>query len=293
MLGTPNPDRPTLTVVAGVSLGAVFRVSAETRLGRSGQCHVRISHPNVSRIHAKIIREDDGRYFVLDQGARNGTTVGGKPVTRHELKDGDRIGLGQDVYFRFAFATANEEESARYLYESATMDGLTQAVNRRFFEHRLQEELAFANRHTAPISLLLLDIDFFKSVNDKHGHQVGDYVLETMSAAIRTTLRGEDIFARYGGEEFAIVARGIDLWHATVLAERIRMLVQRTPFAVQGTSIPVTVSVGIASMACCGPSATMEQLIEAADRRLYLAKASGRNRCVGDESRVSLRNTMS
>jgi diguanylate cyclase (GGDEF)-like protein len=172
-------------------------------------------------------------------------------------------------------------------YESSILDGLTNAANRRHLDDRLASEVAYAKRHSIELCLLIIDIDHFKQVNDRLGHQAGDHVLRELASIVKRALRLEDVFARYGGEEFAIVSRATDRRHGLLLAERIRHLVQSTTFEYdhplsgqsQRKRIDVTVSVGVASLADCGTELSPEKLIRAADVALYRAKAAGRNCC--------------
>jgi two-component system, cell cycle response regulator len=271
----PVCDRGTLTMVSGTEAGSVYRLGANTVVGRSLDCQVKIHESGVSRRHALITQSGETEYFVQDLGSRNGTTVRGRPITRARLVDGDRIGVGP-VFFRFALADETEEMALKRRYEFSIVDGLTGAMNRKHFDDRLIGELAYAKRHKAGVTLMIIDVDHFKKINDRHGHQAGDTVLKRLATLIRSTLRVEDVFARYGGEEFAIIARGIDTQHAVLFAERIRMLVERTQFLHKTTPLQMTVSIGVASLADCR-DASVDQLISLADSRLYVAKASGRN----------------
>jgi two-component system, cell cycle response regulator len=273
----PICDRGTLTMVTGSEAGAVHRLGRSALVGRSLEAQIRIDDAGVSRRHSVILQESDTEYILQDLGSRNGTTVRGRSVTRCRLADGDRIGFGP-VFFRFTLADELEETALRQRYESSIVDGLTGAMNRRHFDDRLVGELAFAKRHDAAVSLLLIDIDHFKKVNDRHGHQAGDSVLRQLAATIRHTLRLEDVFARYGGEEFAVIARGIDLERAGAFGERLRNLVAKTSFKHEQAVIPVTLSIGIASLSDCN-DASVDQLVRVADARLYAAKAAGRNCC--------------
>jgi diguanylate cyclase (GGDEF)-like protein len=271
----PVCDRGTLTMVSGTEAGSVYRLGPNTVVGRSLDCQVKIHESGVSRRHALITQSGETEYFVQDLGSRNGTTVRGRPITRARLADGDRIGVGP-VFFRFALADETEEMALKRRYEFSIVDGLTGAMNRKHFDDRLIGELAYAKRHKAGVTLMIIDVDHFKKINDRHGHQAGDTVLKRLATVIRSTLRVEDVFARYGGEEFAIIARGIDTQHAVLFAERIRMLVERTQFLHKTTPLQMTVSIGVASLADCR-DASVDQLISLADSRLYVAKASGRN----------------
>jgi two-component system, cell cycle response regulator len=280
----PKPrNLATLTVVAGPRVGAIFTlVDEETFIGRSGGCAIQIDDPGVSRRHAKIIRQSLVTCAVQDLESRNGTFVNGRQVASARLSEGDRLGVGDTIVLRFAFADEAEERHLRGLYESTVTDGLTGVFNRKHFNERLKAEIAYAKRHGTPLSLLMLDLDHFKKVNDTFGHLAGDQVLKMVTAAVKKTLRVEDIFARYGGEEFTIIARGADVAHTLPLAERVRSIVEKAKIEYDGISIPVTISIGIASLACCTRGGSVEELVSVADRRLYACKAAGRNRYVSE-----------
>jgi two-component system cell cycle response regulator len=273
----PVCDRGTLTMVSGAEAGLVWRLGASSVVGRSPDCEIHIDHAGVSRRHARIFQESETEYVVQDLGSHNGTTVRGRSVTRGRLEDGDRIGFGP-VFFRFALADEKEVLALKQRYEFSVIDGLTGAVNRRHFDDRLVVELAYAKRHQTEVSLLMLDVDLFKAINDTHGHQAGDAVLRQLAQSIKNALRLEDVFARYGGEEFAVIARGIGGGEALAFAERIRRVVEDARFAHDGTPISVTVSVGAATLADCNEP-SVDQLVKLADGALYVAKAAGRNCC--------------
>ncbi len=171
------------------------------------------------------------------------------------------------------------EEIRRVSY----LDALTGVNNRRFLEQRIDEELNRCQRNAEPLSCQFFDIDFFKSVNDKHGHQGGDRVLSLVAVAIREQLRDNDIFVRYGGEEFVALLSNTDEAKALEIAERVRKTIQMLAIAFDDTSIPVTVSIGVStyqpdstSISIDGEIAT--RLIKSADSALYRAKHNGRNR---------------
>ena len=278
----PVCDRPTLTMITGSQAGSILTLDRQdTLLGRASECDVKVEDLGASRRHARISRMPDGSFMLEDLGSRNGTTVHGTPVQAHALADGDRVGLGPSVFMRFAYTDQSEEELLRRLYTSSIIDGLTGTLNRTHLLERLSAELAFAKRHKAPLSLLLVDLDHFKNINDTWGHLAGDQVLRETCSLVKGTLRAEDIFARYGGEEFVIVARGIGVEHAVLFADRVRQVVSKATFAFEGKPIRLTVSIGVASLSCCPPGAGMRELVELADLRLYEAKRRGRNCTVG------------
>jgi diguanylate cyclase (GGDEF)-like protein len=144
---------------------------------------------------------------------------------------------------------------------------------------RMAKELAYARRHGAPLSLIMLDIDHFKSVNDTFGHPAGDAVLIQLSKVVHDTLRTEDVFARYGGEEFAVICRGVNVERATIVAERLRELVAAMRTKADDQEIAITLSLGVAGYQETGAE-NPEQLIASADEALYEAKRAGRNRVV-------------
>lgn len=172
------------------------------------------------------------------------------------------------------------EEIRRISY----IDALTGVNNRRFLEQRIDEELHRCQRNAEPLSCQFFDIDFFKSVNDKHGHQGGDRVLSLVAAAIKNQLRDNDVFVRYGGEEFVALLSNIDEPKALEISERVRKAIQALVIAFNDTSISVTVSIGVSTYVPDSTSLLMDEqtagrLIKSADSALYRAKHNGRN-CV-------------
>jgi len=161
------------------------------------------------------------------------------------------------------------------LANMSRIDGLTQVYNRRYWQESLEKEYAKAGRHDKKLSLIMLDLDYFKLLNDNYGHQCGDMVLIEISALIDSLLRVEDIFGRYGGEEFAIILPETDSTGAVELAERICREVSKASLIFNDEMITVTISLGVAQLSDAGTS--YEELIGQADSALYQAKAQGRN----------------
>jgi two-component system, cell cycle response regulator len=275
----PSPHRASLTVLHGLNAGQVFTVEQdETVLGRGRESDVRIDDVGISRRHARVVRTEGRGYAIEDLGSTNGIFVNGRTVERAELASGDRVQIGPTILLRFSFITPDEEALARKLYEGSTRDALTQLFNRKYATERLAAEVAYAHRHGTLFSLILFDLDYFKRVNDSYGHQAGDVVLRVVAAQVQKTTRTEDVLARYGGEEFVVLVRGIEPRGVGVLAERIRMGVDRLSIPWESRTLKTSVSVGVASLSECGPKAAAEALLALADERLYQAKARGRNR---------------
>jgi diguanylate cyclase (GGDEF)-like protein len=275
-------DRAVLTQTAGLEAGRICSLEGtNVTLGRSSECTHMFDDAALSRVHAKIMRAGN-RYSVEDAGSRNGVFVNERRVTISELRDGDRVRLGSAITLRFQMVDAKEEAALTKVYESSVRDGLTGAFNRKYLDDRLLAEVAFAVRHQSALSVVMLDIDHFKKVNDSYGHQAGDDVLKETAHLLRLTLRTEDILGRYGGEEFIIVARGVELRKAVLLAERVRALIEQKPVTFEGNVIARTISAGVASLECCRAKRDRETLIGIADERLYKAKEGGRNWVVGE-----------
>ncbi len=256
----------------------MYRVDrSETVIGRASDATIRLQDDGVSRRHAKVVQIGKD-LWIEDLRSANGTTVNGEPIDRRQLKDGDKVEIGATTILKFTYSDELEEAFHNKMYEAALRDGLTQAYNKRHFIERLTTEVAYARRHGTPLTLLMLDIDHFKQINDTHGHPAGDSVLATLARTVTGALRTEDLFARYGGEEFCVLCRGEPLANAAVLAERLRAAIEATVFEVQKQRIRVTTSIGVAALLDKAEDAT--RLIADADAALYEAKRSGRNRIV-------------
>jgi len=169
------------------------------------------------------------------------------------------------------------EAQNRSLKELAIRDGLTGIYNHRHFQELLSREVEFAKRYKNQLCCMMMDLDFFKDVNDNHGHQFGDFVLREFVSLIAGEIRSSDILARYGGEEFVLLLPKIDIDSARVVAEKVRKKVENHSFRHEGVSHRVTVSIGIF---CGNPEAnfTGRDLLRYADKALYQAKDRGRNK---------------
>ncbi len=174
---------------------------------------------------------------------------------------------------------ANERLSAlnKELEEITITDSLTQVFNRQYFMDRIKQEVKRSYRYGTHVSLLMLDIDYFKKVNDTYGHQAGDSVLAGVAGLIKNGLRDTDLFARYGGEEFCLLAMAMDQAGAELLAERLRKKVESAEFVSGGNRLKVTVSIGVSAW-LPEIKENFEELVRRADSALYSAKQEGRNR---------------
>ncbi len=198
-----------------------------------------------------------------------------RPIDRDELKARVRTQIRR---LRYADRLRNDLNTS---IQMAVIDGLTGLHNRRYFETHIVGLLDQAARKGRPLSLMILDIDHFKAVNDTWGHDAGDEVLKSFAARARKVVRSADLVCRCGGEEFVVVMPDTPLAVATLIAERIRSTVEKDPFTI-GTAKPaiaVTVSIGLAER---GRDSAPEALYRRADKALYLSKGAGRNRVTAD-----------
>ncbi len=205
-------------------------------------------------------------------------------------RDPERFARDKDTYFleRLATTVAVSVESAinhERLAILGLIDPLTEINNRRFFDQRLDEEVMRTLRGKAPLACLLIDVDHFKRINDTHGHQAGDSVLQRVAALLRQHLRGQDVLARYGGEEFVALLSGTTVQRARVIAERIRLALEQKLLPLEnGETLQITASIGVSLLEPMQHQGEFRQLgtelIERADQALYKAKENGRNRVI-------------
>jgi diguanylate cyclase (GGDEF)-like protein len=268
-----------MVLSGGVAAGRMFRLDRdEVVVGRSPGAEIFIDDEGVSRKHAKFIREGS-EYRVMDLTSTNGTFVNGEKTSSALLKSGDKIQIGSTTVLLFSVQDDMEENFQRNLFEAATRDGLTGTMNRRALLEELAAELAYSRRHRVPVSVVMIDVDHFKIVNDTWGHLAGDQALIAVAQALAAATRSEDRLGRYGGEEFLLLLRETSQQQAYRCAERCRQRVEKSEIHWQDQRIKLTISLGIATLGPGGPDQP-EGLIELADKALYEAKAQGRNRIV-------------
>jgi two-component system, cell cycle response regulator len=259
-------------------LGHRFRLArgTEIEIGRGPDCGM--SFPDVSsisRLHARLSHRERG-VVLEDLGSTNGTYVNDRRIAGPTtLRSGDRFQVGV-VHFKFLHELDVEAAYHHAIFDLATRDGLTEIFNKRKFDEELEREFSRARRYARSLSLVAIDADHFKAVNDHYGHLAGDAVLKQIALRVSSLLRSEQIFARVGGEEFAILCPETDEGGAASLAEKLRRTIAAEPFRFADVATGVTCSFGVAQM-----TEAMERptdLCVAADRALYVSKGNGRNR---------------
>jgi diguanylate cyclase (GGDEF)-like protein len=179
-------------------------------------------------------------------------------------------------------------ETNKRLERLSITDGLTNLFNHRYFQDELGRAFEESARYGRPLSLAIVDLDFFKKVNDTYGHAVGDEVLKAVSRLFQDSIRTTDLAARYGGEEFAVMMPETGVHAAVTFAGKIRSLIESTPIQTQAGTVNVTVSIGVAAVPHPKIHAAKE-LIVAADKALYRAKDGGRNQVQAEERQVEAR----
>jgi diguanylate cyclase (GGDEF)-like protein len=188
-----------------------------------------------------------------------------------------RMGRLQQDIDRMKNEVATERQRADILGKEVLIDPLTGVYNRRAYGKRISEELQRYLRHKRPFSMLMLDVDHFKSVNDQYGHAVGDLCLKEIIKRIQPLLRQSDFLARFGGEEFVLLLPETVQSGAVEVAEKLRKCIEKTEFLHRGKLVPITISIGATQVMSTDQQTDM--LFNRVDKAMYRAKAAGRN-CV-------------
>jgi diguanylate cyclase (GGDEF)-like protein len=278
----PPPDQPAgndcVVVIYAAEPGLLGKRyvldKSPLRIGRGGDNHIVLEGDSVSRRHAHFERRA-GAWYIVDDGSTNGTFLNEDQVKGEApLGNGDRVKVGPSI-LKYLSGLDAEAKYHEEIYKMTIVDGLTQIHNKRYLFEALDRELIRARRYDRQLSLLIFDIDFFKTINDQYGHLAGDHVLRELARIVQERIRRDEVFARYGGEEFVIVLPETPLAGGVALAENLRGRVESHAFAFQGERIPVTISVGCAMLA---EERTAAELIQRADDKLYEAKRGGRNK---------------
>jgi diguanylate cyclase (GGDEF)-like protein len=278
--------RPALVFLSGDLLAVPIPLEREeVILGRALANDVRINDSKVSREHAKIVSIYDSvnnstSYILQDLGARNGTYLNGQKISQATLQNGDKIIIGEHI-LRFELLDEIDREYQRQIRRLLSHDDLTGLLSSRSFFSELRREASRSNSEKRPFCVLMMDVDFFKNVNDTYGHLTGSKTLEEIGMCVAQIMRSGDAAARFGGEEFAAFLLDAELTQGLVAAERIRQVIEEYKFTVlrQGKSSDthnLTISIGVASFP--DDSKDPIELVEMADSALYRAKREGRNK---------------
>jgi diguanylate cyclase (GGDEF)-like protein len=282
-VGTGRLTSACLIVIQGKEIGRDYRLRKRALvLGRDLEVDIPIADDAVSRRHASIEIRQEGdsgelHFWIVDLGSTNHTFVNGKPVDRAELHDGDKVQIGETI-LKFALLDEIDSRFHREVRERIRYDSLTGLLTRDSLFLALEMEIKRAATYRLPLSVLMMDLDRFKRVNDTHGHLMGSHVLAGVGRLIRDNLRMVDVSGRYGGEEFITYLAETRAAKAVAAAERIRRGLERHTFDYGGATLQITISIGVASYPEHGKDVTT--LVARADSALYLAKERGRNQVI-------------
>lgn len=272
---------PALVVLLGPQgyVGKQFPLTqTEYVIGRSMDCTIQLDDKSVSRNHARLIVMGN-EVNIIDLGSANKTVVNGgilAAMSPYRLKNNDQIKAG-NVILKFLEKGNIEAVTNRELNEKAAKDALTGAYTKGALLERAPELIKRSEVLNEDLSLIVLDIDHFKRINDDYGHPAGDYVLKKLASVIMTKMvRSHDFFARYGGEEFVILLSATPSKAAAEVAERIRSTIETTPFIFEGNKLPITVSLGVVTRR--QDEAEWDDFFKRGDEALYQSKQGGRNR---------------
>jgi diguanylate cyclase (GGDEF)-like protein len=270
------PDVPILRVLAGRDVLRFVVIGPAVEVGRDAGCGLNLNDASVSRRHA-VIRSDEDGFCVEDLGSRNGTFVNGQQADFERLSPGDRLEVG-NVPLRFDLVSPYELAHLQEVLDrlaASDRDPLTGLLTRAYLDDRLPQLLELCSRTSRPLSAVFVDLDHFKSVNDRFGHAIGDDVLRQVGLILAYAVREREVCVRYGGEEIVVVLEGATESQAVVVADRLRELVESHQWSAIAKGLAVTVSCGVAQWR---PGEGVREWLQGADRALYAAKNGGRNR---------------
>jgi len=279
---------PTIRVVAGPDMLSYVTVPVgqEIVIGRDDAAALPLTDITVSKRHAKVSHDDGGALVLADLDSTNGTAVNGQPVTRTILRPGDHLEIGA-VSMRVDMLSAEELGHLRRVVsrlEAANRCTMTGLLTRSFMEENLPNLVQKCDRAEAPISCVFVDIDRFKSINDQHGHKIGDEVIRGIARLLMLGVRDNDPAIRYGGDEIVLVLPGSKEALAVEVAERIRRMVAGHDWDRTAPGLRVTCSFGVAQR---NPDESITNWLDRTDKATYASKRGGRN-CVVASSKLGV-----
>lgn len=268
------PSRACLIVMHGSETGRhYFLTREETVIGRSREADISLDQEPVSRQHALIRRRDD-KLRLLDLDSKNGTYVNEVAIKDTELREGDFIQIGRTL-FTFASGDGVEGQYHEDIHRLSTLDSATQVFNRQYFEAALDREINRCQRHKRPLSLLFLELDDFKSIQQTHGPEAARVVLIETARLLCANLRKEDVLACYGGEAFAVILAETDAVAAKTVSDTLMGVVRDTPITLANGEVRATIRVGATTVTNPSRETTGQQIIAAATAEVGKAQAGG------------------
>ena len=250
-------------------------------IGREKVNDIALNDGKVSKVHCEmsVIRSGSGKgidqIYVLDLDSTNGTFVNGDAVVQAPLRGGDKVQVG-DTILQLSFSDEIEREYHAKLFDFAARDALTGLYNKRFIVNELENYCRIARRSSRAFSIIMIDIDDFKTINDRYGHLSGDEYLKQLAGLIHASLRDQDIAGRIGGEEFLIILPETAIDGALQLAIRVRKRVEEFVLEHHDFRIQTTISAGVCQYE--GKIMDTKEFLELADQALYEAKRAEKNK---------------
>lgn len=270
-------EEPTLLVTAGACAGRRLTLAElPATIGRGRRCEVTLDASGISRRHLRVDRDAHGNLVIEDLTSTNGTFVGNERIKTHVLSAGEQVLIGSDTVLTLAPSGAARDPANASSSERAVRDDLTGAYTKRYFLSKLREEHAHHLRARQAVSTIKLSIDAYRDINEVFGHDAGDLVLIRVADIIAEASSAAGICARWGAKKFALLLGGQDERSAWEIAERIRRAVDDDRVEWEGRRIPLTVSVGIATLRA-NDICEMQELLDEANDNLIRAKFQGGN----------------
>jgi two-component system cell cycle response regulator len=266
---------PSLVVVLGADVGARAVLDRSIEMGRDPSCELPLHDDNVSWRHARVEDRGSGDWVLMDLGSTNGVLVNGAACKGAALRPGDRIFLGKTVLE--VQQDALREVQAAELERLLSIDDLSGLWVKRRFDAELVSSVAAVHAGTQPVlSVVVMDMDGVKAINDTHGHAMGAFVIGEAGHVIGERVESHGFATRFGGDEFAAAFPGVDKSRAAALAEEIRAAVVAHVYERSGVAVHPGLSCGVATLP--GDASDAETLFQAADQAMYRAKRGGKNR---------------
>lgn len=277
----PGDKVGLLQIIRGEDIGREFELKPGNNVvGRHKDCGIQLQNKSISRRHAQILcnpdESPDRRYTIYDLKSTNGIKINNESKMSCALRDGDRVHFGK-VVCKFMIVDAIEKNFMKEVKKLIEYDDRTKLLQIKPFYNKLEKSLNSSDTIHSAVSMLMMDLDGLKEINDKHGHLIGTEVIVKIASLINKEFSPSGVTAIYGGDEFAAYLENTTKSEAVERAERLRTLVSELRFADKGIADHVTISIGVAVYPADGSE--MMQLVANADKALFAAKAKGKN-CV-------------
>jgi two-component system cell cycle response regulator len=272
-----SQQNPVVMVLNGTDLGKRYLLDdVSSVIGRNpDKANIVLNDRAVSGMHTRIdYNAREQQFFITDLESKNGIWVNSKKINDSPLSPGDKIFIGATI-LKFTFEDAIENKFHTKVDELINIDGLTGLLVKRAFDRKLSVVFVKAKRRGKPLSLLMMDLDGLKQINDTHGHQLGSHSISESGKIIGKIIGEKGKACRYGGDEFMAFLRKTSLTQAEAIGESIRQKIAKHTFTLNGYSASPTISIGVAELS--DEVESPSELIKNADEALYRAKEAGRN----------------